>query len=51
MDNGESSYRRFLAGDNEGMLEIVCEYPAYLDGVVYKPQTEDVPYEDIQVWY
>ena len=26
MDNGESSYRRFLAGDNEGMLEIVCEY-------------------------
>ncbi len=26
MDNGESSYRRFLSGDNEGMLEIVCEY-------------------------
>ena len=26
MGNGESSYRRFLAGDNEGMLEIVCEY-------------------------
>ena len=26
MDNGESSYRRFLAGDNEGMLEIVDEY-------------------------
>ena len=30
MDNGESSYRRFLAGDNEGMLEIVCEYQAGL---------------------
>ena len=26
MDNGESSYRRFLAGDNEGILEIVCEH-------------------------
>lgn len=26
MDNGESSYRRFLAGDNEGIHEIVCEY-------------------------
>ena len=30
MGNGESSYRRFLAGDNEGMLEIVCEYQAGL---------------------
>jgi len=30
MDNGESSYRRFLAGDNKGMLEIVCEYQAGL---------------------
>ena len=30
MDNGESSYRRFLAGDNEGMLEIVSEYQAGL---------------------
>lgn len=26
MDNGESSYRRFLAGNNEGIYEIVCEY-------------------------
>jgi len=26
MDNGESSYRRFLAGDNEGIHKIVCEY-------------------------
>mgnify|MGYP002625059404 FL=1 len=30
MGNGESSYRRFLAGDNEGMLEIVCEYQTEL---------------------
>lgn len=30
MGNGESNYRRFLAGDNEGMLEIVCEYQAGL---------------------
>lgn len=30
MGNGESSYRRFLVGDNEGMLEIVCEYQAGL---------------------
>ncbi len=26
MDNGESSYRRFLAGDNTGLYEIVCAY-------------------------
>ncbi len=26
MDNGESSYRRFLDGDKEGMAEIICEY-------------------------
>lgn len=30
MGNGESSYSRFLVGDNEGMLEIVCEYQAGL---------------------
>ncbi len=30
MDNGESSYRRFLAGDNEGMHEIICTYRAGL---------------------
>ena len=29
---------------------IAMTNPAYLDGVVYKPHTEDVPYEDIQVW-
>ena len=26
MDNGESSYRRFLAGDDNGMVEIVREF-------------------------
>ena len=26
MDNGESSYRRFLAGDDNGMVEIVHEF-------------------------
>ena len=26
MDNGESSYRRFLAGDDSGMVEIVREF-------------------------
>ena len=30
MDNGESSYRRFLAGDNEGLHEIICTYRAGL---------------------
>ena len=26
MDNGESSYRRFLAGDDSGMVELVREF-------------------------
>ena len=26
MDNGASSYYRFLAGDDEGLHEIICEY-------------------------
>ncbi|MCR4638786.1 RNA polymerase sigma factor [Ruminococcus sp.] len=26
MDNGARSYRRFLAGDREGLREIICEY-------------------------
>jgi RNA polymerase sigma-70 factor (ECF subfamily) len=30
MDNGESSYRRFLAGDDEGLHEIICTYRAGL---------------------
>ena len=26
MDNGESSYRRFLAGDDSGMVELVRDF-------------------------
>lgn len=26
MDNGASSYRRFLAGDDQGLYEIICAY-------------------------
>ena len=29
---------------------IAMTNPAFLDGIVYRPHTEDVPYEDIQVW-
>ena len=29
---------------------IAMTNPAYLDGVVFTPHTEDIPYEDIQVW-
>ena len=29
---------------------IAMTNPAFLDGVVYRPHTEDVTYEDIQVW-
>ena len=32
MDNGASSYRRFLAGDNDGLAEIVREYS---DGLIF----------------
>lgn len=38
MDNGESSYRRFLAGDDDGFVEIVRDYKDgltfYLNGYV-----------------
>ena len=40
MGNGASSYRRFLAGDDEGLYEIICEYRAglilYLNSFVLK---------------
>ncbi len=32
MDNGASSYRRFLDGDKEGMSEIVC---SYTEGLIF----------------
>ena len=39
MDNGASSYRRFLEGDNEGFVEIIRDYKdglmLYLNGFVH----------------
>lgn len=32
MDNGESSYRRFLSGDDEGLIEIIRDYK---DGLIF----------------
>jgi len=50
MDNGESSYRRFLAGDNEGMRKIVCEYRTglmlYLNSFVQNIHTAEELTED-----
>ena len=50
MDNGESSYRRFLAGDNEGLREIVCSYRAglmlYLNSYVQNIHTAEELTED-----
>ena len=50
MDNGESSYRRFLAGDNEGLREIVCTYRArllhYLNSIVQDLHTAEELTED-----
>ena len=50
MDNGASSYRRFLAGDNEGLREIVCTYRAglilYLNSFVQNIHTAEELTED-----
>lgn len=32
MDNGESSYRRFLSGNDEGLVEIIRDYK---DGLIF----------------
>ena len=38
MDNGASSYRRFLEGDSNGLVEIIRDYKdgliLYLNGIV-----------------
>lgn len=51
MDNGESSYRRFLAGDNEGLHEIICSYRAglilYLNSFVQNVRTSEELTEDV----
>lgn len=41
MDNGESSYRRFLSGDDEGLVELVRDYK---DGLIFflKGFTHDI---------
>ena len=50
MDNGTSSYRRFLAGDDEGLLEIICEYRTglmlYLNSFVQNIRTAEEMTED-----
>nr|MCR5717774.1 sigma-70 family RNA polymerase sigma factor [Oscillospiraceae bacterium] len=50
MDNGESSYRRFLAGDDEGLHEIICAYRAglilYLNSFVQNIHTAEDLTED-----
>lgn len=50
MDNGESSYRRFLSGDNEGLREIVCTYRTglilYLNSFVQNIHTAEELTED-----
>ncbi|MBO4877232.1 MAG: RNA polymerase sigma factor [Ruminococcus sp.] len=50
MDNGESSYRRFLAGDNEGLHEIICAYRTglmlYLNSFVQNIHTAEELTED-----
>lgn len=50
MDNGESSYRRFLAGDDEGLHEIICTYRVglilYLNSFVQNIHTAEDLTED-----
>ena len=50
MDNGESSYRRFLAGDNEGLHEIICAYRPglmlYINSLVQNIHTAEELTED-----
>ena len=50
MYNGESSYRRFLAGDDEGLHEIICKYRTclilYLNSFVQNIHTAEELTED-----
>ena len=50
MDNGASSYRRFLAGDDEGLHEIICTYRVglilYLNSFVQNIHTAEDLAED-----
>ena len=50
MDNGESSYHRFLSGDNEGLREIICLYRPglilYINSFVQNVHTAEELAED-----
>ena len=50
MDNGASSYRRFLAGDDQGLYEIICTYQTglvlYLQSMVQDMYTAEDLAED-----
>ena len=50
MDNGAGSYRRFLAGDDEGLYEIICQYRTglmlYLNSFVQNIRTAEELTED-----
>ena len=53
MDNGASSYRRFLAGDNEGLAEIVRKYSdgliLYINSYVHNISLAEEIMEDVFV--
>ena len=53
MDNGASSYRRFLAGDDNGFVEIVRDYKdgliLYLDSIVKNGSDAEELAEDVFV--
>ena len=53
MDNGASSYRRFLAGDDNGLADIVREYRDglifYLNGLVNNIHTAEDLAEDVLI--
>ncbi|MBR6069034.1 MAG: RNA polymerase sigma factor [Ruminococcus sp.] len=50
MDNGASSYRRFLEGDKQGLYELICEYRIplmlYLNSIVQNMHTAEELTED-----
>lgn len=50
MDNGESSYRRFLSGEDEGMLDLIREYQdgliLYINSIVQNIHTAEDIAED-----
>ncbi len=50
MDNGASSYRRFLDGDKQGLYELICEYRIplimYLNSIVRNMNTAEELTED-----